>query len=132
MIDFQFISSGSPVFDLSYCFYSGGSGRDWLKLDQFLKIYHVSLSETLKVFGLDAEKIYSFNTLLQDWKENCKFGFAMALMLLRAKAIDLKIVPDIFGTQDIELLMKLVPELKDQFNQAIRDLVLHMYNNDFF
>lgn len=135
LLDFQLVSSGSPVLDLSYCFYSGGSGESLNNLNVFLKIYHDSLSDTLKVFNLDVEQMYPFTRLKEEWKTYCKFGFAMAVMLWRVKFIDDSVAMEVQPeNEDIEVLepIKIRADKEDEYKRRIRELVYHMYENDFF
>lgn len=134
LIDFQQTSSGSPVLDLSYCLYAGASGDALEKLDCYLKIYHDSLSSILKEFNLDTEKIYTIHTLKNEWRKYCKFGFAMSIMLWRVKLVEEDLIPDFSKCEDDEIIQpfKLAEDKENEYKQIMRDLVLHMYKNDFF
>lgn len=134
LLDFQMVVSGSPVQDLIYCFYSGGSGLIYDKLDNYLQIYHSHLTKTLQQFGLNADKIYSFKTLKEEWKKYSKFGYATGIVLWFIKLSDKTAIPE-FGDMESEdlhfHLLKLSENLQEDFNKIIKDLILHMYNNDF-
>lgn len=133
LIDFQFIRTGLPAYDLAYCLYAGATREDLSKLDTYLKIYHDSLTSTLKEFSLDSEKIYSFTNLKEDWKKYCKFGFAMAILAWRLKFADPNKVPEAINLEGGENVtpFELVEGKVVEYNKRVRDLVMHMYNNGF-
>ncbi|XP_056634739.1 uncharacterized protein LOC130443883 [Diorhabda sublineata] len=84
-IDFQVCQVGSPVFDLAYSFYSGGSEEIFNELDHFLEIYSKSLSDMCQ--QLNCNKYISLDELKIEWKEYSKFGWIMALIILTAKLV---------------------------------------------
>lgn len=131
LLDFQLVANGSPVFDLSHCFYSGGSAENYNKLEQFLEIYYKSLSDTLNQFGLKAENLYSLNTLKEEWKKYCKFGFGMGLMMWRIKLADQNSIPNLMKDENKNTPFKIAADKEDEYKQALKELILHMYNNDF-
>lgn len=135
LIDWQCSYIASPVLDLSYCFYSGATGKHLDQLDYFLKVYHDSLTEVLKEFAVDAQQIYPLSTLKQEWKKFCKFGFHMATALWKAKLADPNKLPD-FAVSSTELdrrdLWVVAADKKEVYRQIIRDLVFHFKKNDFF
>jgi hypothetical protein len=57
ILDFQLPMVGTPVCDLSYFFYSGGSKELFDKLENYLNIYHESFSKAAKNLGSDPEKL---------------------------------------------------------------------------
>lgn len=126
------INSGSPVFDLSYCLYSGGSSDAFNKLEEYLKMYHTSYSSTLHSFGFQAVSIYSFSTLKTEWKNFCKFGFGMGLMLWGVKLVDKNTQIDFSKEEELGEPLKIDETKKDDYKQRVRELVMHMYENDFF
>lgn len=133
LIDFQMVSSGSPVYDLSYCFYTGGFGEAFDKLNHYLQIYHQNLTETLKEFDLDAEQMYSFNKLKDEWKKYSKFGFAMSFMLWKVKLAETQDLPDFNDLENAQIIepLKIADDKIDDYKQRIREIVIHMYKNDF-
>ncbi|XP_018566812.1 uncharacterized protein LOC108907558 [Anoplophora glabripennis] len=58
LLDFQNVRLGSPISDLSYCLYSGGTKETFDDLDCLLQIYHDSFSENLRAFGCDSNEVY--------------------------------------------------------------------------
>lgn len=133
MIDFQSPIGPSPVTDLSYCFYSGGTKELFDKLEEYLTIYHSSLSKTVQEFGYDPEEIYSFNTLKTEWKKYCKFGFGGSVVIWRLKYADDRHLPD-FTTYDGDEPLKPIPIVERKENEykgIVKGLFLHLYEQGF-
>lgn len=130
MIDFQLGFSGSPVFDLSYLIYSAGSPDTFENLDDYLQIYHSSLTDTLKEFGLKADEIYSFTRLKDEWRKYCKYGFAMGVMLWNLKLADKESIQDV-ETDELQPF-KIADGFQEEYERRILDLILHMHTNYFF
>lgn len=85
IIDFQVITEANPVHDLSYFFYAGCSKEQFDKLDDFLKIYHDSLSKTLRGLGSNPDKVYPLEQLRRDWSKHGLYGVIFALMVTKVK-----------------------------------------------
>lgn len=51
------------------------------------------------------------------------------MFVWRIKLVDKVAIPDFTKTSGLEI--KISEELKDDFKNRIRELILHMYNNDF-
>lgn len=126
------MTQGSPVIDLSLCLYSGGCEETFNNLDEYLEIYHTSLSSTLNEFGLDSGNCYPFETLKEDWKRYCKHGFVSSLFIWIMKFIDFKEILKSLNTNYEEIGFKVPEIIVEDYKKIVRELVLHMYNNDFF
>lgn len=129
LIDFQIMDCGSLIHDISYAFYAGSSSEDLDRLEHFLKIYHVSLSDTLKELNLNADKIYSFDSFKAEWRKHCKFGFVLGVMVWKLKCADPNTVEFVSRTEHKPMV--LLDSKMDEFTVRIRNLVLHMYDNNF-
>ncbi|CAG9764146.1 unnamed protein product [Ceutorhynchus assimilis] len=81
-LDFQISNFRPPVFDLAYHIYSVTSEKELQHFDELLKIYHDSLSKTLKDLGSDTDSIYSYEDLKQQWKKFSSYGVMMASIVL--------------------------------------------------
>ncbi|XP_066154259.1 uncharacterized protein [Euwallacea fornicatus] len=81
-LDFQVSKIGSPVLDLSYHFYSTASGSEHQYFDTLLRIYHNSLSSTIKQLGSDPDKLFPYEELIRQWKEYSLFGCLLAMLIL--------------------------------------------------
>lgn len=95
LIDFQLIRRGTPVYDLSYFFYTGGNKELFDKLDDYLKIYHESLSKNIRELGSDPEELYPFKQLKAEWKKYALFGVIFSLLLVKLKLLEKKDVESI-------------------------------------
>lgn len=127
LLDFQQIGCASPVNDLSFCLYSGASKLILDKLDDLLVLYINSFSETLTKLNCKPQKPYTLEKLRKEWKEYCKFGFVMGTSLWRKKLMDSNHVPSGDGS-----LIPLAAEHVNSFNERMKDLVLHFYENGYF
>lgn len=122
---------GTPVFDLSYCLYSSANQEILNKLNVYLEIYYTSLSATLKAFSLNSESIYSFKTFKEEWKDCCKYGFPFGMFLWRLKLFPSDAAPDL--TDKVIKMDKSIPSEDRQklYEERIRELIIHLYDNDF-
>lgn len=123
---------GTPVYDLSYCLYSGGTKEIFSELDYYIEVYYKSLANMLMKFGLDIKNIYSLNNLKLEWKEYCHYGFCMALLLLKNK-LRYEDSDDILLKEEIVILETFEKGKYDKelLETRARDLIRHMYVNDF-
>ncbi|KAG5889701.1 hypothetical protein JTB14_029731 [Gonioctena quinquepunctata] len=115
LLDFQITSAATPVYDLSYLFYCGSSTEDLKNYDNYLKIYHESLSESLKQYGCDSDKLYPIEILKQEWKQYSKFGFMMAILVWMGKLADYS-----DGTMRVN----------EEYENVAKSLVEHMYETE--
>ncbi|VEN64461.1 unnamed protein product [Callosobruchus maculatus] len=132
LIDFQLCRVGTPVFDLSYCFYSGASKALLSQLNYFLDVYHRSLSQSLKQFGLSSEVVYPMSVLKEEWKKYCKFGFFSAVTLWKLKLAPDEEAPDLTLPED-QVLDKFSSDnfVTEEYLQVVSDLVEHLKENNF-
>lgn len=130
IMDWQCSCAGSPVKDLSYLFYSGTTGEHLDQLDDYLKIYHHSLRDTLKEYDLNAENIYSYETFKEEWKKYSNFGFMLSLMLWKVKLCDPTTTPDQI-VDDFDTVIHVADDHKEKYKQTIRQLVSHMYKHNY-
>lgn len=131
ILDWQLSRLGCPPMDISYFLFATTSPADLLNLKHFLKVYHDSLSEQMKLFGCDAEKIYSFADLMKDWKENGKFGSWLYPLIASVAAIKKEEKLDLCN------MVENGKTLKDTFgvkkdNQEFVDRILAMMTNPEF
>lgn len=124
---------GSPIFDLSYSFYSGANKETLRKLDKFLKIYYESLSEHLQQYGLKVDEIYPFEVMKQEWKRYCSFGFIMGYQILGVRNMNEDEIPDISKLLNSKepYIYKKRQKKGNTFEESIYNLAKHMYDNDF-
>ncbi|KAJ8926031.1 hypothetical protein NQ315_009886, partial [Exocentrus adspersus] len=133
-LDFQLTKEGSPCCDLSYCLYSGASKEILDDFYYYLQIYHDSLSETLRAFGCNPDELFPFKELKNDWKKYCKLGVFMALVVWKIKLTHQSEVKDIADLVEEKTKGKQVTPPgydKEAYEKISRDLILHLYDNDF-
>lgn len=128
------VKIGSPVCDLAYCLYSGGTRGVFDDLDRLLRIYYESLSENLRAYGCDPDKLYPLEALKDDWKLHCQLGVAMGLLLWRMRLtydsdnVDLSDISDDQGDA-----FKIFDTKFDErtFRERARDIILHLHKNNY-
>lgn len=136
ILDFQVSRVTIPVCDLSYFLYACAPKSILDDLDKYLQIYHESLSDNLRKLGSDPEKIFPYIVLKEQWKNNSKYGFIMALIVIRLMLCDSDESPDLekfFDTPGKDAVGVWDYSIRqiDEYRHRIRDIVLFMHENDY-
>lgn len=135
-LDFQMISIGSPVKDLSYCLYSGASKESLDKLDDLLNTYMTSFNDTLERLNCKPENPYTMEKLKNEWKKLSLFGFYMTLGVLRMKLAGEKNIPQISDLDNTKKEGMTLPSVADEhidvYFKRMKDLMRHVCENRFF
>lgn len=132
-MDFQLVVEGTPVFDLSYFFYTGGSKNLFDNLEHYLDVYYESFTEAASNLGEKAEDLFPREVLSQDWKKYSKYGMMLALLLTQIKLISkedsVKMVKDMnkktSKMEDFEVKVD-----DTLFDQRAADIIRHVYEID--
>ncbi|CAH0550370.1 unnamed protein product [Brassicogethes aeneus] len=132
VLDWQLLKLGSPVHDLSYCLYSGGSKDTFDRLDELLQVYYMSFSDVLKIAGLNFEEVYPYSLLEKEWKEYGKYGWLMSLIVIKVKLTnpeDKVDLMDLCNSDDREIIAKkkLEGTPSEAYDRRIRELLLHVH-----
>lgn len=133
LLDLQFVKVGSPVCDLSYCFYSGASTADFNDLDKYLRIYYDSFSSFLTEVGADPKEVFPFEALKQHWKKYAMFGVCMAFLVLKLKATEQEDIIDLTDDIDESDMAEVIANLKfnqDNYKKNVRELIYHLNEID--
>lgn len=95
LLDWQITRYASPVCDLTYYLFccTHKKLRDD-HYEEFLQIYHKSLSTLLRKLGSDPEKLFPYDKLKSELKRVGKFGLLMAIMLLHIMVTSSDETPD--------------------------------------
>lgn len=133
LLDWQVAKVGSPVQDLSYCLYSGGSTDSFDRLDDLLKSYYESFSSVLKKVGEIPEEIYPFSVLKDEWKEYGKFGLLISFMVIKQKMSKQEEKFDLIelsmSDNKDEMAQKFSEGTQsEEYDKRIRELLLHVYS----
>ncbi|KRT78401.1 hypothetical protein AMK59_7341, partial [Oryctes borbonicus] len=135
LIDWQLLRQASPVFDISYFFYTISSQEGLDNLNHYLELYYQELRERIKGLGSDPDTLYPLHVFRKEWKENSKYGFAMAFMLVRMmlSADDEIVSMEGLDFGNAEDMQRMYPKLKeeDEFIRRMKALAEHMIKNDF-
>ncbi|CAG9837599.1 unnamed protein product [Diabrotica balteata] len=129
LIDFQMSRASTPVFDLTYTFYSGAGPEELKNWEHFLKVYYNSLKLSLQQYNLDVDKIYPYETLKAEWKDYIQFGFIMGIMIWGAKFVEEDEIIDLDVTENKEERTSL--KAKEQYAFHVLALIEHFYLNNF-
>ncbi|CAH0550363.1 unnamed protein product [Brassicogethes aeneus] len=132
LLDWQLLKLGSPVHDLSFCLYSGGSNATFNRLDELLQAYYKSFSDVLEKAGLNSEKVYPYSLLKEEWKEYANFGWLMGLMIIKLKLTnkeDKVDLMDLNNSDDKEEITRKMMEgtPSEACDRRIRELLLHVH-----
>ncbi|KAJ3659962.1 hypothetical protein Zmor_011623 [Zophobas morio] len=130
LLDFQLIKVGSPVCDLSYCLYSGASKKVFDNLNEYLQIYHDSLSSFVRELGSDPERLFPFSVLKEHWRKYARWGMIMSFAILKMKLINKEDLVDLTDGYDMDELVDVFANVKfneEDYNKRIRGLLWHMY-----
>ncbi|GJQ82630.1 hypothetical protein Trydic_g19650 [Trypoxylus dichotomus] len=134
LVDWQLLRPLSPTFDISYFFYTIASEESLAKLDSYLETYYAELTDQLKQMGSDPEVVYPKEIFEKEWKKHCKYGFAMAFLLIKIMLAKQDEVPkmnevDFESTEKIEFFSKFDNEA--EFAKRIRTLARFMIDRDY-
>lgn len=84
---------------------------------------------------MNIDKIYPLQRLRNEWKKYCKFGFAMAIVVWMFKFIHKDVVVNLTPNhEDMEFMepVRIRESKENEYKQRIRELIYHMYENNFF
>ncbi|GJQ82634.1 hypothetical protein Trydic_g19652 [Trypoxylus dichotomus] len=134
LVDWQLFRPLSPVFDISYFFYTIASEASLAKLDSYLETYYGELTDQLKRMGSDPEVVYPKKIFYKEWKQYCKFGFGMAFMLIKVMLVKKDEVPkfdefDFEKSESHELFSKFDNEA--EYVRRLRTLAQFMVDRDY-
>ncbi|XP_065156830.1 uncharacterized protein [Atheta coriaria] len=131
LLDWQIIASGSVIMDLSYFFYTIAEKSCMDNLDYFMKLYHDSMSDHLKAFGLDIEDVYPYEVFYKAWKKLSIFGFLMTFTLRKMMLIEAKDTFDFAeGLDDFMLKLHLTKDQEEVYKEQMRDIVMHFVDQN--
>lgn len=96
LIDFQMSRYASPVLDIvHYLFACTEKELRDAHFDEFINVYHATLSEHLQLFSLDPEVIFSRQVLEDHLKIYGSYGFCMAILSVPFFICDSSDLPDL-------------------------------------
>ena len=67
-LDFQVVNFETPVYDISYFFYSNASKTDLDNHQHYLTLYYNTFSDTVKILGSDVTKLYPLDIFMDHWR----------------------------------------------------------------
>ncbi|XP_037052130.1 uncharacterized protein LOC119085750 [Bradysia coprophila] len=134
LLDWQLGRYSSPVLDISYFMFSSTDRKlREQHFDKLIKIYHSSLSNTIRKLGSDPDKLFSFSDLQGELKRYGRFGLILAPILLQIITSNPGDIPDMDEfAEDMANKTKTMDESMATFasisslevyNQRVRDVV---------
>lgn len=137
LIDFQLSRAHSPVMDLSFFMYCCCSSTIYNNLDTYLRIYHDSLSKHLQSLGSNPAILYPYAVLKNHWKKYCSFGLCNAVFMIKLVLLKPEETFDIgeqldTKNQNFSAAFDKEHETESVFQERLRDLVRHFYDQGFF
>lgn len=123
--------------DLSILIYCCSDTETYKNVEDLLQIYHDYLTVALQDLGIEINKVFSFDRLLQHWKKYSIFGLIFGNYLLKYSHYDADEAPD-FGKmvgngktlqENLTVFVR-----KDMVNEKlyinrVRNNLLHYVNN---
>ncbi|KRT78399.1 phosphotransferase, partial [Oryctes borbonicus] len=135
LIDWQLLRPASPAFDISYFFLTIASEAALNKCKDYLKLYHNELSEQIRLLGSEPEVLYPFPAFMKHWKDHCRFGFAMATIIIKVMLSEKDEVVNLeeIDLEDAEQLENLYPkfEKEEEFLRRMKVLAKYMIANGY-
>lgn len=131
MLDWQFSRIASPVHDL--CYFLLGATTKHLRdryLEQFIVTYYQSLSDTISLCGSDAEKLFTFDQLQQQFKQFGKFGLLTAPTVIKYTISDS--IVDIDSFSENFNPTESSSETMATFNEKTQNIFKERFTDAFF
>ncbi|XP_060534511.1 uncharacterized protein LOC132706931 [Cylas formicarius] len=110
------------VLDIAYFLIINSSKEVLSDYQKYLGLYHDVLSQNLRELGLDPEKTFSSETLMDHWKKYSKFGVLMSVLFLRVNSED---IPDKVGMEKFKLSDEAEVRYKERITNAIEFMALN-------
>ncbi|XP_031627328.1 uncharacterized protein LOC116343425 [Contarinia nasturtii] len=139
LLDWQICRYSSPIIDIVY-FMSCCTTKELrdTHYDDFLNVYHSSLSAHVRRLGSNLDKYFPYATMLEHFRKFAKFGLILSTVLLpmittdRGNGLDLDELAEKFKDQpanneDIDAFQAFISESsQNKFNKRLRDVVVDM------
>lgn len=130
-LDFQIIFYGSPAIDIFYNIFSSTDKalRD-KEYTNLIKLYHESLSKTVKLLGSDPDELFTFENLLSELKRFGVYALLMSPMLLQvslAHSNEISNMDEMFdkvaeGESKINLVTELSSEGQSEYHRRLNEV----------
>ncbi|XP_076252808.1 uncharacterized protein LOC143191518 [Rhynchophorus ferrugineus] len=130
LIDWQLASLSFAVFDIAYFFYICAGKEDLHKYKSYLDIYHSTLSDRIRDFGLDPLEMYPVEVFEKDWKEYSKWGIFMTIMMLPQSLSEGKTHDFEKMAENGENIAIRKHKMTDEFKKRITDLIEFVVEQD--
>lgn len=133
ILDWQFSSTGSPIIDLAFFFYTCSSEEVIRDYRNYLDVYYNSVVEVAKQFGIEPDQVFPRNAFDAEWKKYASIGLYKALFFVNISLTETSEAPDL--QEDVKNggnvmdLMTNIGNLED-YGRRITNIVHHLMDND--
>lgn len=136
ILDWQLIRYISPAIDLVYnIFTSTDKALRDKEYENLLRLYHESLSHTVKLLGSDPDQLFTFVNLQDELKSCGTYAFLLAPMLLQVSLADSSELSNLDemsdriaeGEKGHELITGLDEKAQQAFSQRLNDVFDHLF-----
>ncbi|KAG4080121.1 hypothetical protein HA402_008192 [Bradysia odoriphaga] len=138
-LDWQLSRHSSPIIDVVYYVFCCTTKelRD-ANYDNFLKIYHDSLSTHMHRLGSDPDELFPYGVMLEHFNKFGKFGLFISAMLLpmitseQGNGISLDVLADRFENRSNDNQNIFITDRsREKFSKRMRDVVIDMERLDY-
>ncbi|XP_018327210.1 uncharacterized protein LOC108738326 [Agrilus planipennis] len=128
LLDFQFSTVASPASEVSSFFFINIANELLVdKHDQFLELYHKTLSDFLVKLGSDPNKLFPWDGLKQQMKKYSIRGLLSSLQAIRLLRVESDKLPNLNNCTDFDDVVKQFDtsfEKNEDYYKALRDISL--------
>ncbi|XP_031627333.1 uncharacterized protein LOC116343429 [Contarinia nasturtii] len=123
LFDFQFTRYASPVIDLIlYLFCSISTELRNQHYEEFLRIYHESLSDLVRRLGSDPQTLFPFERVLDQLRKIGVYSIYVGALLLPILGSDPDKLPDIDNEASNKNCFQVAAESRKAYNQKVIDM----------
>nr|XP_008195442.1 PREDICTED: uncharacterized protein LOC663050 isoform X1 [Tribolium castaneum]XP_015837002.1 PREDICTED: uncharacterized protein LOC663050 isoform X2 [Tribolium castaneum] len=132
ILDWQCSGLASPVMDLSHFIYGCCDTEKHPDVDEFLEIYHRSLSSCLMSLGC-SPKVFPFEKLKEHWRKFSRYGLFLQPWVIKYSICDSNEAPDFVeaaegGKEFLDNFNIRISD-KDEFYRRVKSNFLHYLRN---
>lgn len=130
MLDWQHTRLDSPAVDLVTFIFSVTDETSRKRYDELILEYHKSLCSFLRELGCDGEKLFPFDALQKELKENSSIGLIMGICLIYIYSTFDFEIPDILNDESHKEGFSFIYDLQDRtiFDRRVKE-VINDFNN---
>lgn len=134
ILDWQLSSTGSPIIDLAFFFYTCSSEEVIQNYKKHLDVYYNGVIEMLKQFSIEPNQVFPRNAFDDEWKKYAQTGLYKALFFINISLADTSEAPDLQeetknGANVLDLMTTNIGN-KEAYGRRIKNIVYHLMDNE--